>query len=42
MSIDRKVGPARDPDDYDGLSGDEKVELILRNFLIPMNRLGPR
>lgn len=40
MSVDRKVGPARDPEDYDGLSGDEKVELILRNFLIPMNKLG--
>jgi hypothetical protein len=38
MDSDRKVGPARDPEDYDGLTGDEKVELILVNYLIPMNK----
>jgi len=38
MGIDRKVGPSRDPEDYDGLTGDEKVELILVNYLIPMNK----
>lgn len=38
MGSDRKAGPARDPEDYDGLTGDEKVELILVNYLIPMNK----
>jgi hypothetical protein len=38
MGSDRKVGPARDPEDYDDLTGDEKVDLILVNYLIPMNK----
>jgi hypothetical protein len=38
MSTARKVGPVRDPDDYDSLTADEKVELILVNYLIPMNK----
>ncbi len=38
MGIDRKVEPAHDPEDFDGLSGDEKVDLILVNYLIPMNK----
>jgi hypothetical protein len=38
MDSDRKVGPARDPEDYDGLTGDQKIDLILVNYLIPMNK----
>ncbi len=38
MGSDRKAGAARDPDDYDGLTGNEKVELILVNYLMPRNR----
>jgi hypothetical protein len=38
MDSDRKVGPARDPEDYDGLTGHEEVDLILVNYLIPMNK----
>jgi len=37
MGIDRKVGPVRDPDDYDSLTSDEKIDLILVNYLIPTN-----
>ncbi len=38
MSVDRKVGQVHDPDDYDGLTSDEKVDLILVNYLIPTNK----
>ena len=37
MSVDRKVGPVHDPDDYDSLTNDQKVDLILVNYLIPTN-----
>lgn len=37
MSVDRKVDPVHDPDDYDSLTNDQKVDLILVNYLIPTN-----
>ncbi len=37
MSNDRKVDPKGDLEDYDNLSSDEKVRLILVNYLIPAN-----
>jgi|ERR1044071_3053092 hypothetical protein len=37
MSVDRKVGPVHDPGDYDSLTSDQKVDLILVNYLIPTN-----
>jgi hypothetical protein len=37
MSIDQKFGPEDDPEEYDGLSNDEKTRLILVNYLIPAN-----
>lgn len=38
MDVDRKPAPAPRPEDYDRLTGDEIVDLILVNYLIPANR----
>jgi hypothetical protein len=38
MSVDRKIGEVGDPEDYDNLTDDEKIESILINFLIPDDR----
>jgi hypothetical protein len=38
MSVDRKVGPVHDPGDYDSPTRDEKIDLILLNYLIPKNK----
>ncbi len=35
MTTGRKLTTEPDPEDYDNLTGDEKVELILINYLIP-------
>jgi hypothetical protein len=37
MSNDRKFGPKGDLEEYDSLSSDEKIRLILVNYLIPAN-----
>jgi hypothetical protein len=38
MSTDRKVATTRDLGEYDSLTGDERIDLILSNYLIPMNK----
>ena len=38
MSTGRALAAEQNPEDYDSLSGDEKVGLILINYLIPANR----
>lgn len=38
MSIGKSVGAPEKPRPYDSLTREEKIELILVNFLIPRNR----
>ncbi len=37
-SIDARFAPTRDPEDYDSLTREQRIEFILINFLIPANR----